>query len=103
MLTFPPQAIAYSILGLVFAILAYKYRHDLLTLQLWIALMICSGLVESLLLYGSYEYYNNTGVFSVALLVFNVLAGGWKRTASRYVLCISPPQVSHLPIIASVP
>ena len=82
----------YTIAGLCWLVLCYKYMDELINVQYWITLVLALGMLESLFLYDHFLCWNESGTADSAkgIEVIGILFGVFKRAISRvFILMVS--------------
>eukprot|EP00299_Pterocystis_sp_00344_P008783 c3466_g1_i1.p1 GENE.c3466_g1_i1~~c3466_g1_i1.p1 ORF type:complete len:485 (-),score=106.83 c3466_g1_i1:92-1546(-) len=80
--------LGYVILASVWGAMCVMMRHDLMTLQHYVSVVIALGLIESITWYFDYQLFNNTGLRAVGPVLFAMLLSNIKRTLSRLLVLI---------------
>eukprot|EP01119_Soliformovum_irregulare_P004154 TRINITY_DN15168_c0_g1_i1.p1 TRINITY_DN15168_c0_g1~~TRINITY_DN15168_c0_g1_i1.p1 ORF type:complete len:511 (-),score=113.00 TRINITY_DN15168_c0_g1_i1:56-1588(-) len=78
----------YFVVGAVWIVLTYIYRHDIMRLQHGITLVLVLAFLENLISAADYATYNDRGKISLAFNLFSVIFSVLKKTSSYLLLLI---------------
>lgn len=81
-------AVAHSLVALVWAVVCYCYRQDLMFLQLWISIVLAMGMMETTTYFAYYVEWNHEGEATLGLLTFSLVLGVIKRMISRLLVLV---------------
>jgi hypothetical protein len=85
---FGTLGLCYLVLGIIWLVLTIVHRHELLQLQIWIAVVIAIGMSHMSFAFGDAEYYNNNGVRLKFLMVVAQLLLVAKNTLARLLILV---------------
>eukprot|EP00300_Choanocystis_sp_HF-7_P029852 c3770_g1_i1.p1 GENE.c3770_g1_i1~~c3770_g1_i1.p1 ORF type:complete len:322 (+),score=71.21 c3770_g1_i1:612-1577(+) len=81
-------AVAYVVLSVIWVVVCFVNRHQLIQLHHYVTFAICLGILETVTWYFDYRNFNETGLRPITPVIAGVVISSFKRTLSRILVLV---------------